>query len=338
MSASSTDKTSPTADGFADSAWVVKPSKVEAQAQSTATPEPESRKETPKPVDVSQPTNPQPSPAPLTGALQDMASLSLATPPLQPLKAPAVNPPVAAAPPNGGINGTFTQTALQGTAGPQLTLNLSGPSGRSRPVAPPVNNTGILGIPPPPISRPASVPSTMTTPLPMMPTYTGIMNPAGPGFNHNPQMGYPMMPLQQPMNTGVSSFGTGMQMQPTGLGYQATGYGQPSMSQFQYPPQQNPMQPQMTGMSMTSMNGPALGPFMGSGASVSSLGPSPGGINSVLPAPLIPQQTAQPLKPQPTGPPPPVRFGVQQRLKPQPTGKADLSKASKFTLHLPGTY
>lgn len=46
------------------------------------------------------------------------------------------------------------------------------------------------------------------------------------------------------------------------------------------------------------------------------------------------QQTPAPLLPQKTGPPPPVRFGVQagaKPLAPQPTGRANLSKASKYT-------
>jgi actin cytoskeleton-regulatory complex protein SLA1 len=86
-------------------------------------------------------------------------------------------------------------------------------------------------------------------------------------------------------------------------------------------------------------------------------------LNTVLPAPLIPQQTSfrntmqpgmqpmqpmqpmqtglqggmQPLMPQPTGPAPPIRFGVSpeaKRLVPQPTGRATLSKASKYIISL----
>jgi hypothetical protein len=47
------------------------------------------------------------------------------------------------------------------------------------------------------------------------------------------------------------------------------------------------------------------------------------------PMPSMP--TAQPLVPQKTGPPPPVRFGVQpaaKKLTPQPTGRANLAKAT----------
>lgn len=87
--------------------------------------------------------------------------------------------------------------------------------------------------------------------------------------------------------------------------------------------------------------------------------PQQTGVNSFLPAPLQPQPTGQlisgfgstsgfgqgppppppmrqpaPLVPQPTGPPPPVRFGLNndaKKLTPQPTGRrANLAAASKY--------
>lgn len=66
-----------------------------------------------------------------------------------------------------------------------------------------------------------------------------------------------------------------------------------------------------------------------------------GTINNYLPPPLEPQRTGlqavqpQPLLPQPTGPPPPVRFGVTadtKKLIPQPTSRrANLSQASELS-------
>lgn len=167
----------------------------------------------------------------------------------------------------------------------------------------------------------------------MYPMQTG-MQPQQTGF------GQPQFMQQQPMMTGQpmgqspfadprasQQFG-GMQAQPTGFQGQ---FGQPGQQQFGVnpagginsylppalepqrtgmQPQMQPMQPQQTGMSFTQgfgnhgmqQNGPTVQP----------------------PAPLMPQQT---------GPPPPVRFGVDpaaKKMMPQPTGRrANLSAASK---------
>ncbi|RDA90419.1 hypothetical protein CP533_6963 [Ophiocordyceps camponoti-saundersi (nom. inval.)] len=112
---------------------------------------------------------------------------------------------------------------------------------------------------------------------------------------------------------------------------------------------------------------PCLGPLADHGltAQFSSIGTQPTGfrsvfphshlsslgqnsnVNSFLPPPLQPQPTslmrpanpsgfAQPLQPQKTGPPPPVRFGLpadSKKLAPQPTGRrANLAQASEFVL------
>lgn len=274
--------------------------------------------EAPKPAPTSTPTlapAPSPTPAPvLTGALKDMASLSLDTPPLQPVKAPQAP-----------VQSTNSQTVYGqngSLGGASFGTDFANTAARARPTAPQLpQNTGPLGIPPPPTARSASVPTTMSPPPPLVPNYTG-MPFANPQFSM-PTGQYPMgQPQISPAMTGM---GYGMPMQTPSIPMQLTGFVPP---QFQYP--------QATGMSMgPQMNIPSFGmqpqmPMM----PIPTGQPSTLGINSILPPPLVPQPTAAPLRPQPTGPPPPVKFGVQaQKLKPQPTGKADLSKASMLTLH-----
>jgi hypothetical protein len=111
----------------------------------------------------------------------------------------------------------------------------------------------------------------------------------------------------QPQMTGMSGMGMGgMGMQPQMTGMSGMQQMQPQVTGMQS------MQPQMTGMQ--------FGGFGNNGMAV----------NRGLPSPLVPQRTAAPtLIPQPTGPAPTVRFGVQ-KLTPQPTGKANLNKASKY--------
>lgn len=165
----------------------------------------------------------------------------------------------------------------------------------------------------------------------------GLM-PQPTGFQQ-PQNGF--APFQQPQPTGFQ------QPQPTGFQQpMQTGFGQQGFQQgfgngspFADPPRA-PFQPQPTGFN---------------GYQPSPLNPQATGINQFLPPALQPQPTgfgqspppmppmppmpsmptAQPLVPQKTGPPPPVRFGVQaaKKLTPQPTGKASLANASKF--HIP---
>lgn len=168
----------------------------------------------------------------------------------------------------------------------------------------------------------------------MMPMQTGMqtgMQPQATGFGQNQFMQQPMMTGQQ---MGQSPFADPrMSQQLTGMAPQTTGF----QGQFGQPGQQFPA-------------------------------PTGGGINSYLPPALEPQRTGmtQPIQPQPTGmsftagfgnlgmqqtgptvqppttplmsqktgPPPPVRFGVQpdaNKMMPQATGRrANLSAASKF--------
>lgn len=179
--------------------------------------------------------------------------------------------------------------------------------------------------------------------LRMQQQYTGYNSPMGMvGQQQNFNQFRPAM-QQQP---------TSMPQQPTGLQYPMnTGMPQQNFNgggPFQDPrnSQFGPIQPQPTGFQS---------------AFPQQQFPQPTGVNSFLPPALQPTQTgfqpqngfnaaqngfgsytappaqpvAQPLVPQQTGPPPPVRFGVKgdtKKLMPQATGRrANLSQASKPT-------
>ncbi|KAI5849040.1 SH3 domain-containing protein [Tricharina praecox] len=307
--------------GFEDEAWSVKPTKAPTAAPAAS----------PSPPQQTQQPAPTAQPPALTGALGELASLSLDTPPLQPT---VITPPQTYQQP--GINAPVPVSNMMPPmfTGQQNANQLSNfQAGRARPAAPTMSGNN-LGIAPPP-ARPLSAPqSFMTAPAQALtPTFTGApnqfsyMNPQGqPGgmpqmsFQNTgmmpqqySQMGFPMQ-QQTPMPMQVQM--TGMPMQPI---------PQPQMQQMTGMPMQQ--QQQMTGMPMQQMTGQQpLPPFSMYGG-VGSNGAL--GVNRILPPPLIPQQTAASLRPQPTGPPPPVRFGVQpKKMTPQPTGRANLTKAT----------
>ncbi|KAL1657335.1 cytoskeletal protein binding protein [Didymella pomorum] len=173
---------------------------------------------------------------------------------------------------------------------------------------------------------------------PMQQQMTGFPQ-QNPGFNNFQQNGLMPQPTGfQPQQNGFAPF---QQSQPTGFQQpMQTGFGQQGFQQgfgngspFADPPRA-PFQPQATGF----------------GYQPSPLNPQATGINQFLPPAIQPQPTgfgqspppmppmppmpsmpiAQPLVPQKTGPPPPVRFGVQaaKKLTPQPTGKASLANAT----------
>jgi hypothetical protein len=161
------------------------------------------------------------------------------------------------------------------------------------------------------------------SPPPQMPMQTGFQQPMQTGFQQPMQTGF-----QQPMQTGFQ--------QPMQTGFQQPGFQ--NGSPFADPPrapfqpmqaqptgynsfQPSPLNPQATGVNRFLP--PAIQPQpTGFGQSAPPMPPMP-------PMPSMP--TAQALVPQKTGPPPPIRFGVQaaKKLTPQPTGKASLANASK---------
>lgn len=175
----------------------------------------------------------------------------------------------------------------------------------------------------------------------MQPQMTGFPQ-QNSGFNNFQQNG--LMPQPTGFQQQQGGFASFQQPQPTGFQQpMQTGFGQQGFQQgfgngspFADPPRA-PFQPQPTGFN---------------GYQPSPLNPQATGVNQFLPPAIQPQPTgfgqspppmppmppmpsmptAQPLMPQKTGPPPPVRFGVQQakKLTPQPTGKASLANASKY--------
>ncbi|THX85158.1 hypothetical protein D6D05_02985 [Aureobasidium pullulans] len=190
------------------------------------------------------------------------------------------------------------------------------------------------------------------TGFPQQPGFQGLM-PQATGYMQSPQQsGFPAQ-YQMPQATGfgqqqpyLNGQATGspfadpsprpiFQSQPTGMAQSYTPGMQPQQTGFGMPP---PMQPQQTGLP------PALQPQRTGFTPQSQFGQNYaqqqqtgfGGYGQqappMPPMPPMPAQPTglQPLVPQKTGPPPPVRFGVQPaaRLTPQPTGRANLSKAT----------
>lgn len=242
---------------------------------------------------------------------------------------------------------------------------------RQRPT-PPTNLQGQAGIMPPPI-RPLSAPqsaqpSAFAVP-PLAPHVTGQVAPPGQSLNElsQQQMMQQYAMQMQPQMTGFPQQqpGPGMFPMQTGMQQQQTGFGQ---NQFMQPmmtgqqmgqgPFADPRASQQFGQLPPQPTG-----FQNQ-FNPGQFGATPGGINSYLPPALEPQRTGipnqiqpqptgmsftqgfgnhgmaptqpqppAPLVPQQTGPPPPVRFGVQpdaKNLAPQATGRrANLSAASK---------
>ena len=312
--------------GFDDDAWEPKTSKkmTPPSAEEKQTP-PQQAISKPDPVQAPAVSTAPAVPATLTGAMKDIASLSLSTPPLQPT---IQSTPNVAASANGS---SLTQQPGLGLQFPApynqagSSINTYGPNttavaGRARPLPSATSTvTGTLGIPPPP-TRPLSAPQTFTPMAqqqqPLMPMYTGqqAMNPnyssvSSISPHQQPSITGLGMPMSQPQYQNSSQFVTPQ----LGTNFQTPYMQQPVIQQF----------PVTTGM---QFGAPQVPQFTG----MQTGGPIPSyGANSQLPPALIP--TARPLSAQPTGPPPTVKFGVQpKKLMPQPTGRADLSKASKF--------
>ncbi|SPQ19329.1 173880a0-be7b-4234-b324-d802638cd4b4 [Thermothielavioides terrestris] len=231
---------------------------------------------------------------------------------------------------------------------------------------------GLMPPPPParPLSAPQAVQPSAFAPPPLQPQMTGYpqtqVAPPGQSLNdlaqqrlqqqYNQAMQQQLSQQQQqpmmPMMTGMPQQQGGFQVQPsfmpqpTGMPLppqsappmqaQPTGF-MPAFPQQQQQPQMTglppPLEPQRTGMPMSVPTSVGMGMGMGMGM---------GGMGMQQPqqqAQLQPQPTGlqapptQPLMPQKTGPPPPVRFGVTpdktKKLTPQPTGRrANLAAAT----------
>ncbi|KAK4990795.1 hypothetical protein LTR66_006715 [Elasticomyces elasticus] len=321
----------PTASGFDDDAWDVKPSK------STPAPGPAL-----VPALVAKPHEPQQAPQP-AGALSE---LSLLSPPLQPTPAPQLTPTVqapAAAPQQTlrtGADPSFfdklaapapqQQLQPQGTGFNQMQplqpQQTAAP--RQRPQAPQqMQSGGSLGIPPPP--RAASAPGypqqNSFGPPPLQPQLTGYQNhsnmqpiaPQGQSLQELSQQRFQQQQQQQqfsqqqmqPQSTGFQ------QPQPTGFNQYQNGVlpQQTGFSQFQ-PQQQQPnfqhFQPQQTGyqppIQQQFINGQQnSSPFADPPRPLFQSRPS-GLQQSFSQLPMQPQQTGF-VQPQATGLPPPLQ-------------------------------
>ncbi|RGP63817.1 hypothetical protein FLONG3_9785 [Fusarium longipes] len=342
-----------TSIGFDDDAWDVKPTKQQPPSSQQQSPQP--------PADSSQKPAPEPAPASplppaLTGSMQELSLLSTPLEPTRAEPAPALPQapvlsaqPTSSAPPSqniGGATPSFFTTVAQA---------------RQRP-APPQGSPSQGSLVPPPPQRPLSAPLSAQpsgfAPPPMMPQMTGALQgqvaPPGQSLSDLTQAR-----LQQQYTAQMQQQQSLQQIQPNMTGFLGQqGHGQmpfqsgagqfmpPMMTGIQGQNQFMPMQAQPTGFQPSF---PATQPIYGAPT---------GGINSYLPPALEPQRTGmpgllpqatgmstkgsmsamnntpapQPLQPQQTGPPPPVRFGVTnetKKLAPQATGRrANLSQAT----------
>ncbi|PHH79969.1 hypothetical protein CDD80_3254 [Ophiocordyceps camponoti-rufipedis] len=323
---------SPAGKGFEDDAWDSKPSTaVPAKAAQHAPSVAESA--------------PTPTPPVYAGSMKDLSQLAQ---PLEPIRAspqPSSNPTPAI------MNPQHTSTANPAMALPQ---NASSPQAlaRQRPL-PPSMSPSQSSLKPPVLQRPSSAPqeAMFLPPRISHPTPSSVQSQVAP-----PGQSLNDLRLQQQYAAHTA------QLQPSMTGYpmlqpQATAAfptANPGQQHQQF------MQPMMTGM-------PGVSPFADP-SQFQSIGSQPtgfqypkppqisvygqnGGVNSFLPPALQPQPTGvaalplrqagttgglvqplQPLQPQKTGPPPPVRFGVPadaKGLAPQPTGRrANLSQAT----------
>ncbi|PNY29294.1 Uncharacterized protein TCAP_00791 [Tolypocladium capitatum] len=337
--------------GFDDDAWDVKAPQPNKQQQQASSKDVRQRPSAAEPA-------PTPSPAApaLTGSMKE---LSLLTEPLQPTK---VEPQPSAAtiagqgpsqPPQQaqqltGASPSFFSTIPQPGQQPSSPKSLA----RQRPAAPSISpNQGSLMPPPPqrPFSAPQSAQQAMFSPPSVLRQMTGSVQsqvaPPGQSLSDlsqarlQQQYAAQIQQQLQPVMTGyvglqpqgMASFPTGAPGQQPFMQPMTT--GMPGASPFAdpgRPAQFSPIQAQPTGFQ------PAFAP------NLPSYAPGPGatgGINSFLPPAMEPQRTGamggnftQPLQPQKTGPPPPVRFGVTanaKKLTPQQTGRrANLAQAT----------
>lgn len=278
--------------GFDDDAWEVKPSR--SQTPTTTTPAP-----APAPV---APTPPRPK------VNDDIASLSLSAPPLQPTPAPQPAPVAVAAPapvqqpaqqqqPPVANQAIFDKIASLAPAARQQQAQPTGyqqaqPTGYQRPAAPMQQGAGELNPPP----RAASA----------------------PGFPQ--QTGFAASPLQQQL--------TGYQpQQPQGQGQQQFQQLQPQQTSFQPPQGYNTGFQQQNGVQAMQQNYPSLQPQPTGFLPQSSFGQQQAAQQYGMPQPnhqqqmFNGQQTGSPFAdPTPRQPYQPMPSGLSNSFTSQQTG------------------
>jgi len=338
--------------GFDDDAWDVKPSKKAEEPQSAKS-EP-----TPAPAPVQTPA--------LTGAMQELSLLSKPLEPSRTASQPAPPPPPAPAPVLSQPPPAQNPQPTGATPAFFAANNLAAQQ-RQRPM-PPQSSGGQGALPPPPgrpLSAPLSAQPSNFAPPPLAPQMTGALQgrvaPPGQSLDEVSQMRLQQQMLQQQQQQ-LQQLQQQQQQFPQ-IAPQMTGFpGQQPLQQFQtgIPQQAGPgpfMQPMMTGMApqQSPFGDPRPQQFSPMQVQPTGFGqfpqqqqpfnPQATGVNAYLPPALQPQPTGfnnptspppmQPLVPQKTGPPPPVRFGVTgdvKKLAPQATGRrANLAQASKST-------
>ncbi|KAK4636188.1 Actin cytoskeleton-regulatory complex protein sla1 [Fulvia fulva] len=371
--------------GFDDDAWDVKPARSQPPTSDTAV--------APSPALVDPPKAPGPK------INEDLVSLSISSPALEPTPATPTAPaqvlvaqPTAPqqpqAPPvaNQAIFDKIASLAPAARRQQPMQTGYQQPMQaqqtalpRQRPTAPQQQSPkGPLNMPPPP--RAASAPGfppqqSQFGAAPLQPQLTGYppqqfqqLQPQQTSFQGAQGYGQPyqqpngMQPQMNSIQTMQQNYPS-LQPQPTGfqpqsqfgqqaqqLGMAPTGYqqqlvnGAQTGSPFADPPRQQ-FQPMPSGLS--SSFSPQQTGFQTAFSVSQPTGMNGFGAQPTQPVPqLPPQQTGgvfgpsqplgsqappMPLVPQKTGPPPPVRFGVQPGVKPlapQPTGRANLAKAT----------
>lgn len=340
------------ASGFDDDAWEVKPSKQATPSRPTPTTAPSQPLLSGALADLSLLSPPlQPTQAtPQTAPQQNQPHVS--SPPIvQP--APSVTSPAQQPQPTGANPGFFLQlnpqqTGIQPPPGgfqqpPQSQPQVNGfqqipqlNPPRQRPQPPPQNfGPGVLLPPPPrPLSAPQNVqPQSQFGLLPLQPQLTGIPQtsplqaPPGQSLNELNQQRFQQQYVQQPLQQQATSF-----IQP-GQGQFGNGF-QPQQTGFQQQqPQFTNFQPFLNGNAQASPFAdprpsyqPSLAPQQTGYGGYAQQGPTPGGINSVLPPALQPQPTGfVQQQSQPSNFQQPHQTGYQQTqqsgyLQPQQTG------------------
>ena len=328
------------------------------QPQPTAqqpSPAPAQQPQTTAPVQSPQQTATQQPPGPPQGADQALFEKIAALKP-QPTAAPRQRPappmqqpqgtgPLAPPPRAASAPGFNQQQPGGGFGPPPLQPQLTGYQPQQQPMQTGMYPNGGFQQP----GYPGMPPQQTGMPQP----YPGFQQPQATGMAFQPQSTFGQA-AQQHHYGGLQGMAA---QQPTGMYQQQlvngaqTGspFADPTPRQFtpgppqppsglanSFSPQQTGFAPQQTGFGMQQPPPQAPGFAM----------QQPTGMNGYPPQQqqqpqLPPQQTGgvfgpgqqiQPLVPQKTGPPPPVRFGVAGGAKPlsaQPTGRANLAKASK---------
>ncbi|KAL2887393.1 SH3 domain-containing protein [Ceratocystis lukuohia] len=352
-----TSSKSPAGGGFDDDAWAVR----DQPAATATTPTPTgATTTTTETVTTAAPAAPSTASAPAPGLVGSIKELSLLAAPLEPTKAPT---PEISAPGVSSTTGAIQPQATGATPSFFTTMQQNSVTGVSGSLVPPPTSR--------PLSAPQTAGlSAFPSPAPVLSHMTGVQGqvaPLGQSLNDIQQARLQQQYLQQmqqqqmqqqqllqaqmkpmgvPGQTPMLSFPTGMQnpvfMQPAVTGMAAMPQQMPMQTGFAA------MQPQMTSMQSQSSPfqsnpgfniPPQQGPFLTArpGLLPTPLEPQRTGLQPSTqqqnpgPGLQVPGPVAAPLAPQPTGPAPPVRFGVTaaQKLTPQPTGrKANLSHAT----------